>query len=96
NHTNPLREEKDGSCAQAVRGGGPTRQGDAQRRVILSYEAEKNDMLRLKKCFIGEVIHPGMSYNIQSAFHRQGYFGVKVTPLGARLTLLDGQEEGEV
>jgi hypothetical protein len=37
-----------------------------------------------------------MSYNIQNAFHRQGYFGVKVTPLGASLTLLEGQEEGEV
>jgi hypothetical protein len=37
-----------------------------------------------------------MSYNIQNAFHRQGYFGVKVTPLGANLTLLEGQEEGEV
>ncbi|MCI00190.1 DUF4283 domain protein, partial [Trifolium medium] len=26
----------------------------------------------------------------------QGYFGVKVTPLGSNLTLLEGQEEGEV
>jgi hypothetical protein len=37
-----------------------------------------------------------MSYNIQNAFHTQGYFGVKVTPLGSNLTLLEGQEEGEV
>ncbi|XP_045820034.1 uncharacterized protein LOC123913360 [Trifolium pratense] len=96
NHTIPSREVKDGSYARAVRRGGSTRQGDDQQRVVFSYEAEKNDMFRLQKCFIGEVIHLGMSYNIQSAFHRQGYFGVKVTPLGARLTLLDGQEEGEV
>jgi hypothetical protein len=37
-----------------------------------------------------------MAYNIQDAFHRQGYFGVKITPLGSTLTILEGQEEGEV
>ncbi|MCI37176.1 hypothetical protein A2U01_0058400, partial [Trifolium medium] len=53
-------------------------------------------MSRLNKAFIGEVVHPGMSYNIQNHFHSQGYFGVKVTPLGSNLVLLEGQEEGEV
>ncbi|PNX65689.1 hypothetical protein L195_g062723, partial [Trifolium pratense] len=37
-----------------------------------------------------------MTYNIQDEFHRQGYFGVKITPLGANLVLLEEQEEGEV
>jgi hypothetical protein len=50
----------------------------------------------LKKAFVGEVKQPGMSYNIQNEFHMQGYFGVKVTPLGSRLTLLEEQEEGEL
>ncbi|GAU37335.1 hypothetical protein TSUD_395160 [Trifolium subterraneum] len=48
------------------------------------------------KAFVGVVHEPSMTYNIQSAFHRQGYFGVKVTPLGANLALLEGQEDGEV
>ncbi|PNX55343.1 hypothetical protein L195_g048970 [Trifolium pratense] len=37
-----------------------------------------------------------MSYNIQDEFHRQGYFGVKITPLGENLVLLEDQEEGEI
>jgi hypothetical protein len=53
-------------------------------------------MEKLQKAFVGVVHEPGMTYNIQSAFHRQGYFGVKVTPLGANLALLEGQEDGEV
>jgi hypothetical protein len=62
----------------------------------MSFEVEKGVMDRYQKAFVGEVLQPGMTYNIQNAFHRQGYFGVKVTPLGANLTLLEGQEEGEV
>ncbi|GAU45707.1 hypothetical protein TSUD_86830 [Trifolium subterraneum] len=76
------------------------REGGDLRRTTGNYDkekdAEKEDMERLSRAFIGEVVHPGMSYNIQNAFHRQGYFGVKVTPLGSNLTLLEGQEEGEV
>ncbi|PNX76543.1 hypothetical protein L195_g032496, partial [Trifolium pratense] len=53
-------------------------------------------MERLKKAFVEKVVQPGMLHNIQNAFHRQGYFGVKVTPLGSNLTLLEGQEAGEV
>jgi hypothetical protein len=64
--------------------------------VVLSYEAEKNDMMRFQKAFVGVVANPGTTYNIQNAFHMQGYFGVKITPLGSNLSLLEGQEEGEV
>ncbi|PNX66430.1 hypothetical protein L195_g055089 [Trifolium pratense] len=53
-------------------------------------------MMSLQKAFVGEVAKPGMTYNIQNAFHSQGYFGVKVTPLGSNLALLQGQEDGEV
>jgi hypothetical protein len=84
------------SYAIAVKQGKTMKQDNTQKRVILSFEAAKADVSRLQKAFIGEVIQPGMSYNIQNAFHRQGYFGVKVTPLGANLTLLEGQGEGEV
>jgi hypothetical protein len=66
------------------------------QHIILSYEAGQKDMERLKKAFIEVVAQPGMSYNIQEAFHREGYFGVKITPLGSNLTLLEGQEDGEV
>jgi hypothetical protein len=95
NIKNP-RKEAFGSYAQVVRSDGHMIQGRDKQNSVLSYVAEKDDVQRLKKCFIGEVIHPGSSYNIQNAFHSQGYFGVKVTRLGSNLTLLEGQEEGEV
>jgi hypothetical protein len=67
-----------------------------QQRVFMSFEVEKEELARLHKAFVREVSQPGMSYNIQNAFHRHDYFGVKVTPLGANLTFLEGQEEDEV
>jgi hypothetical protein len=84
------------SYAQVVKRGGNTRIGEGRNRTILSYEAEKQVLQKLKKAFVGEVKQPGMTYNVQNEFHMQGYFGVKVTPLGSTLTLLEEQEEGEV
>ncbi|GAU26825.1 hypothetical protein TSUD_289300 [Trifolium subterraneum] len=84
------------SYAQAVRTGEATIKGAGQKRCVVTYEAEQDDLLRWKKAYVGVVVNPGMTYNIQNAFHSQGYFGVKVTPLGSNLALLEGQEEGEV
>jgi hypothetical protein len=84
------------SFAQVVRFGKGPNPMDTSQKVILKYEAEKKEMERLSKSFVGIVTNPGTTYNIQNAFHSQGYFGVKVTPLGANLTLLEGQEDGEV
>ncbi|GAU23839.1 hypothetical protein TSUD_380010 [Trifolium subterraneum] len=89
-------EVKEDSYAQAVRRGGVKGHVEKPRSVALAYEVEENDMARLKNAFVGVVENPGMTYNIQNAFHSQGYFSVKVTPLGSNLTLLEGQEEGEV
>jgi hypothetical protein len=84
------------AVTREYRAGQREKQGQGAHRISLSYEADESDLLRLKKAFVGVVAQPGMSYNIQNIFHTQGYFGVKVTPLGANLTLLEGQEEGEV
>jgi hypothetical protein len=96
NQVNQQLKETKQSYALAVKQGKEVKKYNTPKHVMLYFEAAKEDMSRLKKAFIGEVIQPGMSYNIQNAFHRQAYFGVKVTPLGANLTLLEGQEEGEV
>ncbi|GAU46303.1 hypothetical protein TSUD_283280 [Trifolium subterraneum] len=90
------REKQNRSYAHAVMNKGNKCKTEERRQIVLSYQAEKKDMERLEKAFVGEVLDSGMTYNIQNAFHRQGYFGVKVTPLGSNLTLLEGQEEGEV
>lgn len=40
--------------------------------------------------------NPEMSYNIQTSFEVEGYFSIKVTPLGANLCLLEDLEEGAI
>src|SRR3954468_14848507 len=37
-----------------------------------------------------------MTYNIQNSFELEGYFAIKVTPLGANLCLLEEFEDGEI
>lgn len=46
--------------------------------------------------YIGRVAHPGNTYNIQERFFMQGFFNVKVTPMGANLVLLSSDPEDEV
>ncbi|PNX88595.1 hypothetical protein L195_g044701, partial [Trifolium pratense] len=70
--------------------------GDQKQKTLISFEPEREVVRILRSAFVGVVTHPGLSYNIQDEFHRQGYFGVKITPLGANLVLLEDQEEGEV
>ncbi|XP_058758617.1 uncharacterized protein LOC131631862 [Vicia villosa] len=62
----------------------------------LCFEAKEEDMIRFKKAFVGVVHQSGMSYNIQNSFDLEGYFAIKVTPLGANLCLLEESEEGEI
>ncbi|GAU45752.1 hypothetical protein TSUD_286130 [Trifolium subterraneum] len=63
-HHDMTAEEK--TYAKAVRSGGTMGQGDCLKRVITSYEAEKDDLARLEKAFVGVVANPGMMYNIQN------------------------------
>ncbi|MCI31682.1 hypothetical protein A2U01_0052894, partial [Trifolium medium] len=51
-HQHLSHETVEGSYAQVVKKGRETRQEGCQNRVDLSYEAEENDVVRLKKAFI--------------------------------------------
>lgn len=46
--------------------------------------------------YIGEVHHFGSSFNMQTNFEMEGYFQVRVFPLGPNLCLLEEGEEGEI
>lgn len=37
---------------------------------------------RWSKAFVGEVVHPGESFNIQNHFEMEGAFSIKIVPLG--------------
>ncbi|XP_058780930.1 uncharacterized protein LOC131655034 [Vicia villosa] len=67
-----------------------------QKFADLHFKVEESEMCRFKKAFIGVVEESGMSYNIPEAFNIEGYFRVKVTPIGANLCLLEEMEEGEI
>ncbi|XP_058775318.1 uncharacterized protein LOC131649579 [Vicia villosa] len=51
---------------------------------------------RWKKAYIGEVLFSGESYNIQNHLEVEGFFSIKVHPLGANLCLLEEMDEGVI
>ncbi|MCI57806.1 hypothetical protein A2U01_0079057, partial [Trifolium medium] len=58
---------------------------------LIRFNVEQEELIKLSKLYVGEVEHPGSTYNVQDALHAEGYFGIKVTPLGANLALLEEQ-----
>lgn len=60
----------------------------------LCYEVSEEEMERLNKMYVGEVKNPGSTHIIQEWFNMQGFFSIKVTPMGANLVLMEEMEEG--
>ncbi|MCI11293.1 hypothetical protein A2U01_0032393 [Trifolium medium] len=54
-------EEDNRTYAHAVRNGSKLKQDGGQQRIVVSYEGAKEDMERLKKSYVGVVVHSGMS-----------------------------------
>lgn len=48
----------------------------------------------MAKAYVGEVLNPGSTYNLQVQFEVEGIFSIKFTPIGANLCLLEEVEEG--
>ncbi|XP_058775853.1 uncharacterized protein LOC131650141 [Vicia villosa] len=68
----------------------------SESRPKLIYSSKDVDKNRLVKAYVGVVSIPGSTYNIQSHFKMEGYFLVKVTPMGGNLCLLEESEEGVI
>ncbi|XP_058739184.1 uncharacterized protein LOC131611080 [Vicia villosa] len=62
----------------------------------MEFNVGEDQLARFEKSFIGVVENPGMTYNMQEYFNMEGYFSVKVTPIGANKCLLEEREEGEL
>lgn len=62
----------------------------------LSFNTSIEGLVRFKKAFIGVTVNHGMSYNIQTSLEVEGYFSIKVTPLGENLCLLEDIEVGAI
>ncbi|XP_058765713.1 uncharacterized protein LOC131639233 [Vicia villosa] len=74
--------------------------GGSKKKVVkedeffLSFTSGEELKNKWKKAFIGEVLFPGEAYNIQTHLEIEGFFSIKVHPLGANLCLLEEMEEG--
>lgn len=58
------------------------------------FKSKEEARERFRKAFVGKVIIPGSSYNMQGCFEIEGIFSVKLTPMGANLCLLEDLVEG--
>lgn len=50
----------------------------------------------LTKAYVGIFSNSGATYNIQDRFFSEGYFQIKITPMGANMCLLKASEEGDI
>lgn len=64
--------------------------------IIMRFSPNEEELSRFQKVFIEIVENLGITYRMQYIFHVEGYFSVKVTPLGANLSMLEEKEEGEL
>lgn len=47
------------------------------------------DLARSQKAFVGVVDKPGMTYNIQENFYKEGFFSIKTTLIRAKICLME-------
>ncbi|XP_058759866.1 uncharacterized protein LOC131633166 [Vicia villosa] len=65
-------------------------------KECLNYISSEAIKKRWKKAYIGEVQFAGETYNVQTHLEVEGFFLIKVHPLGAKLCLLEEIEEGVI
>ncbi|XP_058746152.1 uncharacterized protein LOC131619025 [Vicia villosa] len=74
--------------------GGSKREESQSKEVPLVFSSGSELKSRWKKAYVGEVLFPGESYNIQTHLEIEGFFSIKVYPMGANLCLLEEMVEG--
>lgn len=62
--------------------------------IVFSSEAEVK--ASFTKSYVGVVHNLGSLYNIQERLFSEGYYAIKVTPMGPNMCLLEESEEGEI
>lgn len=68
-----------------------------QRKAKLAelyFEVPEDEMNKFRKMYIGVVRQPGTAHMVQERLSMQGFFLIKITPLGANKVLMDEMEEG--
>lgn len=62
--------------------------GKGVEDVGLKFKAKEEDLLRLRKAYVGKVRIPGSTYNIHNHFDMEGLFAIKVFSMGETLAFL--------
>lgn len=75
---------------------GPSHISFSNAPIYLKFQCQKEVKEGLKKAYVGKMLFAGMSHNIQNIFHIEGYFRIKVIPLGANLCLLEEGDPREI
>lgn len=62
-----------------------------QKRCLanMEFSVGMDQIHKLGNAYVGKVCIPGTTYCFQDELHRQGYFDMKATPMGANLVLLE-------
>lgn len=62
--------------------------------IVFQFKSSSDVRDRLKKAYIGEVLFPGETHNLQTHFAIEGVFSIKISPLGPNLCVLEELDEG--
>lgn len=82
-------------CAP-VRHGKPTQNVFSKKRneAELCFVVSEEEMDKFNKMYVGMVKNPGSTHMVQEWMNMQGFFSVKVMPMGANKVLMEEMEEG--
>lgn len=48
----------------------------------LRYNIDEDDLERLSTAYMGRIRNPNIVFQLQGMFYMEGYFAIKVTPIG--------------
>ncbi|KAK7397169.1 hypothetical protein VNO78_18336 [Psophocarpus tetragonolobus] len=61
-----------------------------------SYKPDDEEVAKLSRAYVGEVIVKGSTYKTQMLLHEEGVYGIWATPLGVNFVLLETKDDREV
>lgn len=73
------------TCADVIKGEKYTK--------LMEFFTNKDESMRFSKAYIGEVLDSGTTYSMEERFYAEGFFTIKVVPLGANLCILEDVKE---
>ncbi|XP_058776839.1 uncharacterized protein LOC131651188 [Vicia villosa] len=68
-----------------------------EKAAQLEYNMGEDEVWqRFRGAYVGEVRYASLTYNLQEVLDGEGVFGIKITPLGANLCLMEARDDKDV